>query len=127
MTPLSLVAGRSCGECAACCSVLEVTELAKPAHTLCRFGGGPCAAYDARPPSCRTFRCLWLEGAVPGDENRPDRVGLLLHLREGPVILAVECWAGAAGTPEGRALLAACARTHATTLYTREGLCPTKN
>jgi len=65
---------RSCGECAACCEVMAIIELAKPVHQECphqlklpviRPVGAPklmgsCGIYSKRPAECRTFACLWL-------------------------------------------------------------------
>ena len=71
--------GRECGSCTACCAVLAIVELAKPARRacdhLCRAG---CGIYEARPASCREFHCLWLRGALDGGEAlRPDALGVM--------------------------------------------------
>lgn len=74
-------AERSCGECSACCSVLRVDELAKPAGRDCvhqRSTGG-CGIHVRRPPICRAYHCLWLQGGLEDDE-RPDRTGGLVDL-----------------------------------------------
>ncbi|MEL7088668.1 MAG: hypothetical protein AAGL98_09555 [Planctomycetota bacterium] len=77
---------RSCGSCTACCSSLIIEELSKPAFTACEhdcsasncgksYGGG-CAIYEDRPDSCRSFRCLWLDGHL-GQDDRPDELGVI--------------------------------------------------
>lgn len=66
---------RKCGECTACCKILPVVELSKPALTRCkhqRHGKG-CAIYDQRPLSCRLWSCLWLTDPQTADLSRPDR------------------------------------------------------
>lgn len=71
---------RSCGACTACCTALGVTELDKPMGARCvheRAARG-CAIYADRPPSCRGYRCGWLQGALP-EEFRPDRAGFIIE------------------------------------------------
>lgn len=94
-------ASRSCGECSLCCTILRVEELAKPAGVDCLHqrsvgpdgrhpaGGtratgaaspvGGCGIYATRPPICRGYRCLWLQGGLKDDE-RPDRLGGVVDL-----------------------------------------------
>ena len=74
--------GRSCGDCALCCSVLRVDELDKPARTPCqqlRSDGPGCSIYSTRPAICRDYKCAWLLGSF-GDEDRPDQLGAVLDL-----------------------------------------------
>ncbi len=74
-------AARSCGACSCCCHVLRVDELSKPAGCDCvhqREGGG-CGIYETRPPICRGYRCLWLQGGLE-EEERPDRLGAVVDL-----------------------------------------------
>lgn len=58
---------------------MGVRELDKAPNVACRhcIAGVGCRDYDARPESCRTFRCVWLQtqdGAAPlAPELRPDR------------------------------------------------------
>ena len=72
-TPVAPV--RSCGSCSLCCKLLVIDELDKPPDTWCphcKPGRGGCSIYADRPPSCRLFRCGWLDskGSV-GDEWIP--------------------------------------------------------
>jgi len=74
-------AGRSCGPCSLCCTVLRVDELAKPAGRDCihqRAAGG-CGIHATRPGICRAYRCLWLQGGLEDDE-RPDATGGVVDL-----------------------------------------------
>jgi hypothetical protein len=62
--------------------VLAVEEIRKPINTpcqhLCNTG---CGIYEARPPSCAQFECLWLQmsrGPAPLPKRlRPDRCGVM--------------------------------------------------
>ena len=102
-------AGRSCGACSLCCTLLRVDELDKRAGADCIHqrpafasalvdvatrgpadspddlpGDSPehavgCGIYETRPPICRGYRCLWLQGGLEDDE-RPDRTGGLVDL-----------------------------------------------
>lgn len=69
---------RQCGECSACCEVMGVDELAKPRRCRCTFQreGGGCKIYEARPPSCAGFRCLWHMGLFE-ENDRPDKLGVM--------------------------------------------------
>jgi len=52
-----------CDGCSACCKVMKIEELNKPAHTWCahcNIGQG-CAIYETRPESCRVYECVWLQ------------------------------------------------------------------
>lgn len=94
---------RTCGTCTLCCKAVGVHALAKPAGAWCphcdRRGGG-CAIYGERPGECRTFSCAWLDGLLPEDRDRPDRLKVVLFedSSEGAserIIVFVEAHAGA--------------------------------
>lgn len=78
-------AERSCGSCSLCCTLLRVEELAKPAGVDCIHQclgpdvAGGCGIHARRPPVCRGYRCLWLQGGLEDDE-RPDRTGAVVDL-----------------------------------------------
>jgi hypothetical protein len=80
---------RSCGTsgepaCTACCTIMGVSELKKPAHVSCRhIGQGCCTIYAERPPSCASFMCAWLAsdpGGLIDDSMRPDRIGIVFTI-----------------------------------------------
>jgi hypothetical protein len=73
---------RTCGECTACCKTHGVLSLLKPTGVMCKHCTGTgCGIYLERPPECRNFTCLWLEGA--GDEMcRPDLTGVVLQYQQ---------------------------------------------
>jgi hypothetical protein len=106
-------AGRRCGGCTACCTVMGVAEVPTPFYSRCPHEcAGGCAVYDKRPGACRDFYCEWLVGAFAA-EDRPDRLGLLFvptrfageagAARQ--CLAAYEVWPGAADTQRGRAVL----------------------
>lgn len=74
-----------CGDCDLCCRLLAIEELDKAAGRLCAHHLGGCAIYEARPASCRGFRCLWLksESLEPafrmGPDWRPDRANFTMY------------------------------------------------
>ena len=73
--------GRSCGDCIACCFVLAIDELEKPALKLCSHlceSGNGCSIHKTRPGTCRAYHCTWRYGWGEKDE-RPDRCGLLVE------------------------------------------------
>jgi len=121
-------ADRACGDCTACCTVLAVSELQKPMRWACNHVScSGCGVYESRPGSCRVFNCLWLRGAISGDDSRrPDRLGLLFDCFRSSItnelrFVVFELWNGAFDEPAGAALLAELARTREVQLSYRDG------
>jgi hypothetical protein len=78
---MTLVQGRECGECIACCKFVEIPELKKPADVLCQHcTGHSCGIYDSRPSICRSWYCVWRVEKELSDELRPDRCGVMFSL-----------------------------------------------
>jgi hypothetical protein len=78
-----LVPGRECGECVACCKVLEIDkpQLKKPANVLCSHcTGAGCGIYAIRPDICRTWHCLWRRIEAMPNFLRPDKLGVVFSL-----------------------------------------------
>lgn len=73
-------ARRRCGDCTACCTVMGVKDHpdgAKAPGIKCKDAcSRGCRIYAARPPTCRDFACVWLQGAVPR-VMRPDKIGVV--------------------------------------------------
>lgn len=74
---------RECGPCTACCTVLSVDEIEKPAFEPCaKLCDTGCGIYDERPASCRGFECLWIRGMLDDDptdtRRRPDSAGIVV-------------------------------------------------
>jgi hypothetical protein len=102
---------RECGPCSECCYVLGVHEVGKPDFTHCKHESaskhGCCSIYKTRPESCRTFKCLWLEGHLDR-KDRPDRVGIVFATAEMPgrqVVIAYVRKPGADKSGHGKELL----------------------
>ncbi|XAL98153.1 hypothetical protein OT109_11150 [Phycisphaeraceae bacterium D3-23] len=100
---------RECGSCTACCTVLAIEPLSKPAFSDCAHAcgdlssGGGCAIYADRPDCCRDFACLWLQGHMAHDD-RPDKLGVVFtttgHPELGMVPLLLEVHDGAVQRPK---------------------------
>lgn len=60
---------RQCGDCSLCCTVMAVSEIAKPGNCRCDklTTLGRCSVYNTKPQSCTEFKCLWLQGMMPED------------------------------------------------------------
>jgi hypothetical protein len=73
----------------------------------CAHVGLGCTIYAQRPEQCRVWSCQWLLG-IGGEEDRPDRSGLVVDFQPksvaGPVMKLFEIRAGAASTPWALAL-----------------------
>lgn len=79
---LDLVAGRACGDCTLCCSVMAIDqpEIQKEAGVLCRHCDGGCRIYDARPQLCRDYHCGWRQLPILDDDWRPDLSGVFVEI-----------------------------------------------
>ncbi len=72
-----------CGGCTACCTVLPITEFAKPSGITCRHCTATgCGIYETRYAICRTFLCGWLLLPALDETWRPDRSGILIRTIE---------------------------------------------
>ena len=82
LEPAAPIAARQCGDCALCCKLLAVEELAKPPHKWCEHfePGTGCAIYEKRPAACATFKCLWLGQPELGEAWKPNRSHFVLYL-----------------------------------------------
>ncbi len=82
---------RTCDGCRACCTLVAVDELDKPAQVACAsLDCDACAIYESRPQECKNFNCAWLM-APPGrmsDDFRPDKVGVVCRLNDNYLSLA---------------------------------------
>lgn len=79
---------RDCGTCSACCFLLSVPAVTKPACVWCEHASRPhggCKIYEDRPSECVDYKCLWLvsqdrspeERMIP--DARPDRSKVMFH------------------------------------------------
>lgn len=73
--------GKACGSCSACCKLLYVRELDKPACVWCEHAlpGKGCGVYETRWEVCRTFKCSWLRDDNFPDNWRPDKSGFIVR------------------------------------------------
>jgi hypothetical protein len=76
---------RSCGTCRACCTLMPVGEIGKPADSPCIFlsaqrGCEGCTVYASRPRSCFAWSCLWAVDASIPDALRPDRSHVIFDI-----------------------------------------------
>ncbi len=105
---MNMASGRMCSSCQACCSVLPIPQINKPAGQRCKDQCAKgCRLHDTpeKPEICRQFECLWLQGWF-GKKDRPDKLGLLvtpwkvdLAVHPSGIIPQVmECWPGALGS-----------------------------
>jgi hypothetical protein len=75
---------RACGDCALCCKVMAIEDIAKPAGQWChhcRPGRGGLV-YETRPAECRAFNCLWLVDERFGTHWKPSRSKIVLTASE---------------------------------------------
>jgi len=75
--------GRSCGECVACCQVLNIDQpdMLKPAGQMClHCTGAGCGVYAVRPNVCREWDCAYKRIASMPPETRPDKLGVLFTI-----------------------------------------------
>src|SRR5262249_45713798 len=81
---VSLVPGRHCGACTACCTWMnvDVEDLRKPKGVRCPHcqDGVGCSAYPAWPDVCGDWYCGWRMMPDLDDDLRPDRSGVIVVL-----------------------------------------------
>ncbi len=69
---------RTCGDCQACCTVLPIKQLDKPAGTPCpKLCVQGCSIHKTRPEVCRDWNCAWINGQL-GPNDRPDKSGVVI-------------------------------------------------
>ena len=68
-----------CGECTACCIVLPIKWLDKPANMPCIHCDAGCLIHDTKDYECSSFECSWLQSGVDNDGLRPDRCGIVFE------------------------------------------------
>ena len=77
---MTLIPGRDCGDCALCCTLLNIDkpEIQKQSGARClHCTGSGCAIYESRPPVCRAWYCGWRTVDIFDDSWRPDKTGVL--------------------------------------------------
>ena len=67
----------SCDGCTACCSLLPIEAINKPANTDCRYCDAGCSIYEDRPETCAEFECGYLQGKNLPLSLRPDKCGII--------------------------------------------------
>ncbi len=76
---------RTCGGCTACCFThsVDMDGVTTGFYSLCVHctPGTGCAIYDARPRSCRVYKCLWRATDL-NETLRPDRSGVVIDTWE---------------------------------------------
>jgi uncharacterized protein len=88
---------RSCGDCSACCSLLEITAARapevgdKPAGQICRHCAAPgCSIYGSRPQLCADFKCVWLSDERLGPEWYPPVSGMILTVVDSTLFVVID-------------------------------------
>lgn len=93
------MSARRCNQCTLCCKLLPVSEIGKPANTLCsqqRSKGCRVHGTAAYPRACRIWSCGWLQSSVP--LPRPDRAGYVIDpspdfvLINGATVPVIQIW-----------------------------------
>ena len=83
---MSLVPGRECGGCTACCEQLTIdtAEFQKLPGVLCQHcsRGVGCQIYEKRPSFCRTWHCGWRRLDIFDESWRPDKIGVLVSVAD---------------------------------------------
>ena len=71
---------RSCGACQLCCGIFPLPILDKAENQPCKFlTPSGCGIHDHRQPEvCRQYACYWLDHEEMPDQQRPDRIGVIV-------------------------------------------------
>ncbi len=76
---------RECGECDLCCKWLShdvYGQLISPTNP-CRFLKNGCSIYENRPPQCKRYSCMWLQGVLP-EWMYPKDTGVIVSVKNWP-------------------------------------------
>jgi len=68
-----------CGTCTACCTLLKVDEIFKPAGSTCIHCSTNCDIYDSRPMACKEFSCAYHQMVSVNIAMRPDNIGVIFE------------------------------------------------
>ena len=73
---------RECGECDLCCKYLthEVYGQHITPDNPCRFLKNGCSIYKNRPPQCKRYACMWLQGVLP-EWMFPKDLGIIVSVK----------------------------------------------
>jgi hypothetical protein len=120
-------ARRECGQCTACCRVMIVPELSKPANIKCQYADNGCKMYDHRPPTCREWNCLWVQGKF-SNSQRPDKVKFVSWVLpasqskqwDHPVVAMRELKEGSTCVPAGESAISKLNKEKATVLVIKK-------
>lgn len=66
-----------CGECMACCTMLPIDAINKPANKQCWHCDNGCAIYDSKPQTCNDYECAYYQGKNLPLSLRPDKCGII--------------------------------------------------
>lgn len=87
-TTIKLIETRTCGECFACCKILNIYSgtLKKPADVLCPNyeKGTGCTIYEQRPNECKQWFCVWRFDDTLPDDYSPDKINIAFCLEKSP-------------------------------------------
>jgi hypothetical protein len=113
------MAKRDCGECGFCCEALKIDEgnFHKKGGEPCKYlneCGYGCKVYGTqlKPKVCTDFNCGWMHN-MGGEEDRPDKSGVFLHVdtfNGGTWVFVMELWKDAHFTT-GKEIIIDTART----------------
>ncbi|MES2984017.1 MAG: hypothetical protein V4735_02385 [Pseudomonadota bacterium] len=78
--PSPTVPGRSCGDCALCCKILEIKALDKPRDVWCSHCSTrqKCDIYLDRPQTCRNYNCGYMTQPWIGEEWYPRNARMMI-------------------------------------------------
>jgi len=68
-----------CGNCTACCTLLEVAEIDKAASVVCEHCNEGCTVYSNRPDACAEFSCAYHQMKIASTKLRPDNCGIIFE------------------------------------------------
>jgi hypothetical protein len=80
---MTLVEGRSCGDCTVCCTwpTIDKPEIQKKSGATCKHCTATgCGIYETRYPICRDYYCAWRCLEMFGEDWRPDRSGVFPYV-----------------------------------------------
>lgn len=79
-----------CGNCQACCILLDIEETDSSHNSLCKYQCDEgCSIYGKHPKECQLFNCCWKQMEKVGIALRPDICGVMFEKWTDNVIFGV--------------------------------------
>jgi len=68
-----------CGECTACCTLLNITWMNSKAGEACKYCDKGCSIQETKDAKCQEYECAYTQMKVASEKMRPDHCGVIFE------------------------------------------------